>query len=128
MDATCKPRVLIIEDDPGLAASTQELLDQLGYEVHWASTANKAFDEIMHDGYRAALLDLNLGTEDGVKLVLSLRAAGHPIPPLVIVSAQSPGNLRAAAETTGAVEIVHKPFEIATLKDALARALTHPHD
>ena len=125
--ANCRPRILIIEDDPSIGAATKSLLDHLGYDVHWASSANQAFDEIMHDGYRAALLDLNLGAEDGVKLVISLRAAGHAVPPLVIVSAQAPENLRRAAETTGAVEIVRKPYAIATLKDALSRAMTHPH-
>lgn len=45
-----KPRILIIEDDPSVGAATQELLNHLGYDVHWASSANKAFDEIAHDG------------------------------------------------------------------------------
>jgi DNA-binding response OmpR family regulator len=95
----------------------------MGYDVHWAASANAAFDEIAHDGYRAALLDLNLGRESGVKLVCSLRASGHHVPPLIIVSAQAPEQLRNAANDTGALRVVQKPYSVAVLKRALESVL-----
>jgi two-component system, OmpR family, response regulator QseB len=128
MNAENKRRILLIEDDPELGSATQELLGVMGYEVHWASTVNAAFEEIAHDGYRAALLDLNLGKDSGVKLVCSLRASGHHVPPLIIVSAQTPDQLRNAANDTGALRVVQKPYSIAVLKRALESVLEEEDD
>jgi DNA-binding response OmpR family regulator len=122
-----KTRILLIEDDPELGPATQELLCMMGYDVHWAASANAAFDEIAHDGFRAALLDLNLGKESGVRLVCSLRDTGHHVPPLIIVSAQAPDDLRKAARDTGALRIVQKPYSMAELQKALEGVL-HEND
>lgn len=123
MAASSKPRVLLVEDDPNLGPATLAVLDMWGYDVHWASSSNEAFDEIAHDGFKAAVLDLNLGREDGVSLICSLRAKGHHIPPLIIVSAQTPERLSAASKATGALQVIRKPYNIAQLKAAIERAL-----
>jgi two-component system, OmpR family, response regulator QseB len=118
-----KARILLIEDDPVLGQSMQSLLGLFGYDVHWSSSVNDAFEEIAHDGYRAALLDLNLGKEHGVTLVASLRAGGHHVPPLVILSAQPFEKLREAAKKSGAVAVLQKPSSVAAVHAALQKAL-----
>jgi two-component system catabolic regulation response regulator CreB len=117
------PRILLVEDDPALGQSLQSLLALIGYDVHWSSTVNEAFNEIAHDGYRAALLDLNLGREHGVTLIASLRASGHHIPPLVILSAQPYEKLREAAKKSGAVAVLQKPSSLEAIRNALQKAL-----
>ncbi len=116
-------RILLIEDDPVLGQSMQSLLGLFGYDVHWSSNVNDAFEEIAHDGYRAALLDLNLGKDHGVTLVASLRASGHHVPPLVILSAQPYEKLREAAINAAAVAVLQKPSTVAPVHAALQKAL-----
>jgi two-component system response regulator QseB len=117
-----KWRVLLIEDDPALAAVTCDVLRYLGLNVDWAVSANDAYASLAHEhDFDAVLLDLGLGISDGVSLINELKEAGHRLPPLLVLSAQPLEALRSAARITGAVAILAKPCSV----DDLDRALKH---
>lgn len=80
--------ILLVEDDFALATSMMELLAAWGYQASWAESALTAFDALSkpHD-LDTILLDLQLGRERGDAVVMNLRAAGRPVPPIIILSA-----------------------------------------
>ena len=80
--------ILLVEDDFALATSMMELLAAWGYQASWADSALTAFDALSkpHD-LDTILLDLQLGRERGDAVVMNLRAAGRPVPPIIILSA-----------------------------------------
>jgi len=122
-----KWRVLLIEDDPALGVVTCDVLRCLGLNVDWAISANNAFASLAHQhDFDAVLLDLGLGVTDGVSLINVLRAAGHRLPPLLVLSAQPPEALHRAATITGAVAILPKPCSAGDLNRALTRVLSPP--
>jgi two-component system OmpR family response regulator len=117
-------RILLIEDDVALGTVTSEVLKHLGHDVHWSPSVSEAFASLSGgQQFAAVLLDLGLGPDDGVSLVLDLRAGGYRLPPLLVFSAQPIDVLRRAADTTGAVAVLQKPCSASELDNALQRAL-----
>ncbi len=64
-------RVLIVEDDPGIAASLREGLDRLGHVVEHTSSGVAAVDEAM--SVDLVLLDLGLPDLDGKDVCREIR-------------------------------------------------------
>jgi DNA-binding response OmpR family regulator len=116
-------QILLIEDDLELGQSTKALLEMVGYDIEWVTTADEATDKILTKSYAAALLDLRLGKDDGAELIRTLRDAGHCIPPIIIVSAEPDERLRSSRAVAGAQVVVGKPYSLANLDGALKRVL-----
>jgi two-component system response regulator QseB len=120
-------RVLLIEDDPALGAATCDVLRHLGLNVDWVVSANDAFASLAHEhDFDAVLLDLGLGSSDGVSLIKALKEDGHRLPPLLVLSARPSEALQRAARITGAVAILAKPCSADDLNRALQRVLSPP--
>ena len=67
------PKVLLVEDDEGLAAVLTEGFRQLGIEVHNAPTARQALALCAHIVPDLMVLDLQLPDQDGFAVVAQLR-------------------------------------------------------
>jgi DNA-binding response OmpR family regulator len=115
--------ILLIEDDLELGQSTKALLEMVGYDVEWATTADDAAGKISSNAYGVALLDLRLGKDDGAQMICKARDAGHCIPPIVIVSAEPDERLRSSRTLTGAIGVIGKPYSLAQLDGTLKRIL-----
>ncbi len=73
MTATAKPRILVVDDNPDVAASTSELLSLAGFEVetcHDGPSALAAAERFTPD---ACLLDIAMPGMDGYQLARELR-------------------------------------------------------
>ena len=115
-------RVLLVEDNPDVAAATQSVLETLGCAVQRAVGADEALRRLRHD---AAAFDLVLtdivmpGTMDGIGLALSVRAICSWLP-VVVMSGYSTSMDKAAAL---GIEVLAKPCTPQTLSQALRSAL-----
>jgi len=67
------PKLLLVEDDEGLAAVLTEGFRQLGIEVHNAPTARQALALCAHIVPDLVVLDLQLPDQDGFAVVAQLR-------------------------------------------------------
>ena len=67
------PKLLLVEDDGGLAAVMTEGFRQLGIEVHHAPTARQALALCAHIVPDLVVLDLQLPDQDGFAVVAQLR-------------------------------------------------------
>ncbi|MDR3462059.1 MAG: response regulator [Beijerinckiaceae bacterium] len=62
--ATNKLRILIVEDEPFIALTLEDLLDELGFVVAGTvSRVSDALDFINREAIDGALLDVNLGSQ-----------------------------------------------------------------
>ncbi len=116
------PRVILIEDD----ALVRTLLMRRMLEDGWAVTAlrdgrelDKAIEMQKPD---LLVVDLGLPYVDGFALVESLRAQGCTIPVLVISAYELP-HLHEAAKSSGADDVLQKPFDQEELLDRMGRLL-----
>src|ERR1700733_13132992 len=80
--------ILLVEDDRKIARTTTEALRERGHSVVLAETIAKAFTDLTERSFDVILLDLQVGDERGEDLILNLRASGHPLPSVVVVSAR----------------------------------------
>jgi DNA-binding response OmpR family regulator len=84
------PRVLVVEDDDGVARVLGMCLDEAGFEVCQASAGGEALDILKTEPPDAVVLDLGLPDRLGGAVLERLRRAdGQAAPAWVVLSALS---------------------------------------
>lgn len=107
-------RTLLVEDDPGVAASTAEGLTAAGFEVEHLATGGAALDRLAGSpAVDVVILDLGLPDMDGQDVCRAVRAASSV--PVVIVSARGEEVDLVVALELGADDYLVKPFGIREL-------------
>ena len=119
------PRVLLVEDDPELAAMLVELLTEEGYAVDAAPDGQRGLHLGLTRDYDVLLLDRGLPAIDGLDLLSRLRGQGRTTPTLVLSALANPGD-RVAGLDAGAEDYLGKPFDVEELLARL-RALRRRH-
>jgi two-component system response regulator TctD len=112
-------RVLLIEDEDAVAAALAAALTRRGLSIDRARDAGEAEAYLAAIDYAAVLLDLGLPDEDGISLLIRMRARGDTRPVLVL-TARGSIDARILGLNEGADEYMVKPFDVDEL---LARLL-----
>ena len=115
--------VLVVDDDRGMLRAVERLLRQFGYDSLLFESA-AAFEEY-NDFEKATciILDINLNGKSGIDLRNRLKEAGVSVPVIYITGNDGPA-VRAAAEKSGCLAYVTKPFSVQSLIEPLKRAST----
>ena len=115
-------RVLLIEDDAQVAMLVSDMIRELGYEVDHLADAATALERIgAAEGVDVILSDVMMpGGVSGIDLFNALRSRGIEVP-FVLASGRADAVADDAASV--GVELLAKPFTIADVAGALARAL-----
>ncbi len=106
-------RILTVEDDDGIRATLRLALEDEGYEVVEASSAEIALDLLPVQEIDLILVDLMLPGADGFELVRTVRQTSDV--PIVIVTARSDSHDVVAGLEAGADDYVRKPFVVQEL-------------
>jgi two-component system response regulator GlrR len=117
-----QPHVLIIDDDEGLCELLALRLDAHGYRSSAAHDAASAFGLLARDPPDAVLLDLRLGQQNGLELLVELL---RRMPQLHVLVLTAHGTIEAAVEAMrrGAKGFMTKPFRDHELLESLAQAV-----
>jgi DNA-binding response OmpR family regulator len=113
-------RILLVEDDPAIAANLSSRLSADGFTVDVAPNLGEAVEAVLSAPYRAVLLDRRLPDGDGLSLLPVLRTR-KPCPPVLLVTALDDVPDRVAGLEAGADDYLIKPFAYDELR---ARLLT----
>lgn len=115
-------RILIVDDEPAIGWSLRELLSDEGHDVVVAADVPTALEAAHQGRPDAILLDVRLGSGDGLVAVPDLREAAGPVP-IVVMTAF--GNLDTAvrAVQAGAFDYLTKPFDLERVVSVLRRAV-----
>jgi PAS domain S-box-containing protein len=109
--------VLLVDDNPEVAAVSTNLLEQLGYTVRRVDNAEAALREIECNGIDLVFSDIVMpGKMDGLSLARHLRNT-HPELPILLATGYSD----AAVNVGSDFPILRKPYEIHQLSQAIAR-------
>lgn len=122
-------RVLVVEDDDGIAQGLRTHLRQHGCAVDVAEGVATAWAALRAETFDIVLLDLGLADGDGAQLLDRLRhapdsALPDPHTPVLVMTARDEVASRIAALDLGADDYVTKPFdpdELAARMRALRR-------
>ena len=117
--------VVLVEDDPDLAAVTQALLQHEGLRVLVARDGLEGLELIEKVHPQVVVTDLVMPVLDGLELIRRLAARPAPQAPVIAVSAVG-ARLRAAREL-GAAEVLLKPVAPEELLHSVRKAArAHP--
>ncbi|OEY65415.1 response regulator transcription factor [Marinobacter sp. X15-166B] len=114
-------RLLIVEDDPLLAASLTQGLAPLGNTVEVFHRLSEARSALSHSEFDLVVLDLGLPDGSGLALLAELRKRGNATPVLILTARDGVAE-RVAGLDTGADDYLTKPFSLPELQ-ARVRAL-----
>ncbi|HEY7485769.1 MAG TPA: response regulator transcription factor [Streptosporangiaceae bacterium] len=103
-------RILIVEDDPGIAGSLKRGLNRAGYA---ADSVGSVAEALTAESYDVVLLDLGLPDGDGTELCATLR--GRSDAAILVITARGEEPDRVAALDAGADDYIVKPFGFAEL-------------
>jgi len=120
-------RVLVVEDDEGIAQGLQANLRRHGWVAEVMGRVDLAWSALRAEPFDMVLLDLGLADADGAELLRRVRAsapAGLPDPdtPVLIMTARDQVASRIEGLDLGADDYVTKPFDVDELA-ARMRAL-----
>jgi len=104
-------RVLVVEDDPHLAAGVMENLRAEGYEVSTAGDGEQALEWLRERGCALIVLDVMLPGIDGFGVCRTLREQGNNTPVLFLTARGDPVD-RVRGLESGGDDYLAKPFHL----------------
>jgi DNA-binding response OmpR family regulator len=127
LDAT--GRVLLVEDDEGLANLIADYLGRNGIEMHWVRRGDVAIERAQELAPDLLLLDVMLPGQDGFDICRVLRGRGSTLP-IVFLTARDEDFDRVVGLELGADEFIPKPVQprvlLAHVRAILRRAGMRP--
>lgn len=114
-------RILVVEDEPAIAASVSEALIASGYQTRIAADGDEAWFLGDTEDFDLIILDLGLPRMDGLSVLKRWRAAGRHMP-VLILTARGAWPERVEGIDAGADDYLAKPFQVEELM-ARVRAL-----
>jgi two-component system, OmpR family, response regulator len=115
-------RVLIIEDEPAIAADIESALAETGYVTDTARDGEDGWFRASTEDYDAVVLDLGLPKLDGLSVVRRLREDACVVP-ILVLTARGAWLQRVEGIDAGADDYLTKPFEMEELLARLAALL-----
>jgi DNA-binding response OmpR family regulator len=105
-------RVLIIEDNPDIAANLGDYLEDHGHTVDFAGDGVTGLHLAVVNDFDAIVLDLALPGMDGLEVCRKLRSEAGKDTPVLMLTARDRLEDKLAGFETGADDYLVKPFEL----------------
>ena len=118
-------RVLLVEDEPGVAEFVQEGLTEAGYAVDVAYDGLEGLDYALAAEYDVMVLDVMMPKMDGVSLLRELRKRSIKSP-VLLLTARIATSDRVRGLDAGADDYLIKPFAFAELLARIRALLRRP--
>src|SRR5262249_11850901 len=102
-------KVLVVEDEPGIALGLEDTLRLEGYQVEVVANGVKAGSRALEESFDLILLDVMLPGKNGFDVCRDLRRSGLQTP-IIFLTAKSQELDRVSGLDLGANDYVTKPF------------------
>jgi len=114
------PKVLVVDDDPDMAAICSLVLESEGYATDVASNGAEAYDTLTSEDVDVVLLDVMMPVLDGISVCKMVKRDPRMQDlPVIIMSASE--MLREEAKKCCADAVIEKPFDIDVLLETVGR-------
>ncbi len=118
-------RILVVEDEPGVAAFVEQGLQEAGYVVDIARDGEAGLAHVLAAEYDLVVLDIMMPRKSGLHMLQELRAYGHDTPVLLLTARGSVDD-RIKGLDAGADDYLVKPFAFGELLARLRALLRRP--
>jgi DNA-binding response OmpR family regulator len=124
------PRILIIEDDTSLRRALRISLERSGHEIVEAGNGREGIAAFKANPADLVITDLIMPEVEGVETIRRLREMDTKVPILATSGGgrNNPRGYLYIARHLGANQVLEKPFEIETLRTAIATLLSIPSE
>ncbi len=119
-------KVLLIDDEPDLIAPTKFVLENAGYEVNVANSAEEGLEKFKEAKPDIILLDIMMPGIDGLEFLYRLKNVYQNASdiPVIMLSARDDMELTFRAKGFGATEYIHKSASSDELLDKVSKLLS----
>jgi DNA-binding response OmpR family regulator len=104
-------KILLVEDDPGLAFVIKDNLSHRKYEVTLCGNGMEAQEKFFAESFDLCILDVMLPKKDGFSLAQSIRSKNKEVP-ILFVTAKSLMEDKMLGFESGGDEYIVKPFSM----------------
>jgi two-component system, NtrC family, response regulator len=117
-------KVLIIDDDEGMAYTLARMVQEAGHQAETAPDLSRGLPLAASGNYDVLFLDVRLPDGSGIDVIPEVQASAFP-PEIIIITAFSDRDGAQTALKSGVWDYIEKPARIDTLKLSLKRALQY---
>ena len=118
-----KPKVLVVDDDPGVRYTIREILESADFEVAEAADGAQALERVDKGApFQLVITDLRMPKIDGLELLRKLSGRA-PAPRVILITAHGSESHAVEAMKLGAYDYFRKPFELEELLAVVQRAV-----
>ncbi len=118
-----KPKVLVVDDDPGVRYTIREILESADFEVAEAADGAQALERVDKGApFQLVITDLRMPKIDGLELLRKLSGRA-PAPRVILITAHGSERHAVEAMKLGAYDYFRKPFELEELLAVVQRAV-----
>lgn len=104
--------ILTVDDSASIRQAIKIALTSAGYTVSEAANGAEGLQKAEAGSYDLIITDLNMPVMDGLTMIQQLRARGRVVGvPIVFLSTESDGDVKAQAKAAGATGWMTKPFD-----------------
>lgn len=113
--------ILIVDDEPGVSNTLQQVLEDEGFSTLATGTAKEAFSLIEEKQPVLVMLDIWLPEMDGMEALQKIREK-HVDLPVIMISGHATISTAVKATQLGAVDFIEKPLDLDTTLKAVRNA------
>ncbi|CAK7254799.1 response regulator [Shinella yambaruensis] len=105
-------KILTVDDSASIRLTTRVTLSNAGYSVTEAVDGLDGLNKLKGGEYDLVVTDLNMPNMDGLTMIRELRKLpAHTGVPVIFLTTESDGELKAQAKAAGATGWLTKPFD-----------------
>ena len=105
-------KILTVDDSASIRLTTRVTLSNAGYTVTEAVDGLDGLNKLQAGEYDLVITDLNMPNMDGLTMIRELRKLpAHTGVPVIFLTTESDGELKAQAKAAGATGWLTKPFD-----------------
>lgn len=117
-------RIVLVDDEEPITRVASRLLRQIGYGVTEFKRPEEALRHLQREGGDLLITDFAMPEFNGLVLIAKVRGFAPKLP-VILISGYLASADRKEAESYAGCQIVDKPLTIATLSEAVARAVSN---
>lgn len=117
-----RTNIYLVDDDEAVRRSAGFMLRTSGFTVHAFASGVDLLKEVKHLDPGCILLDIRMPDMDGLEVQRALSDRGVAMP-VIVLTGHGDVATAVAAMKNGAADFLEKPFEKASLLDAIGRAV-----
>jgi len=114
--------ILLVDDEPDIVLTLQDLLEEEGYQIDVATNGTDALGRVKEKSYDAVLLDVCLPDIDGLLVLERMVKTAPSLPIIILTGCTTLDSVTGPLEELGAFDCLYKPINRAEVRTAVRHA------